>query len=88
MPSVRMYVIRPASYKRCATDMVWRAPKPNLRLASCCNVEVMNGGDGLRLAGFASTNCTVKSRLLIACTANSAWVASEISNLSSFLPAR
>jgi hypothetical protein len=35
--------------------MVCRAPKPNLRLASCCRVEVMKGGAGLRVAGFAST---------------------------------
>ena len=42
--------------------------KPSLRLASCCIVEVVNGGGGLRLAGFASTevteNCAVsRSRL-------------------------
>ena len=36
--------------------MAWRAPMPNLRLASCCSVEVINGGDGLRVPGLASTD--------------------------------
>ena len=26
------------------------APKPSLRAASCCSVEVVNGGDGIALA--------------------------------------
>ena len=35
--------------------MVWAGAKPSLRLASCCRVEVVNGGGGWRLAGLAST---------------------------------
>ena len=35
------------------------APKPSLRAASCCSVEVVNGGDGLRLRCFFSTFATV-----------------------------
>ena len=34
------------------------APKPSLRAASCCSVEVVNGGDGLRLRCFFSTFVT------------------------------
>ncbi len=68
--------------------MVWRAPKPNLRLASCCSVEVMNGAEGLRLAGLASTARTVRSREVIAATAISASSAVARSNFSSRLPAR
>ena len=37
------------SYRRCAIVIVLRAPKPSLRAASCCSVEVVNGGAGLRL---------------------------------------
>ena len=42
--------------------MVCAGAKPSLRLASCCRVEVVKGGGGLRLAGFASTEATVKAR--------------------------
>ncbi len=35
------------SYRRCAVDIVRRGEKPSLRLASCCSVLVVNGGDGL-----------------------------------------
>ena len=56
-----------------------RAPMPNLRLASCWSVEVMNGGEGLRVLGLASTDLTVRSRELIACTASSAAVSFSMS---------
>ena len=35
------------SYSFWAVDMVFLAEKPSLRDASCCRVEVVNGGDGL-----------------------------------------
>ena len=38
--------------------MVSRAEVPNLRLASCWRVEVVKGGDGLRVAGFSSVLLT------------------------------
>src|SRR5215831_12247401 len=43
--------------------MVWAGAKPSLRLASCCSVEVVKGGGGLRLAGLASTLATVNAAL-------------------------
>src|SRR3979490_1839042 len=36
------------SYSCCARRMVRRALKPSLRAASCCSVEVVKGGAGLR----------------------------------------
>ena len=47
--------------------MVCAGAKPSLRLASCCKVEVVNGGGGLRLAGLASTLATVKAAVSSAC---------------------
>ena len=44
--------------------MVWAGAKPSLRLASCCRVDVVNGGGGLRRAGLASILATVKRRVL------------------------
>ena len=46
------------SYRRWATDIVLRAPKPSLRAASCCSVDVVNGGAGERLRSFCSTFVT------------------------------
>ncbi len=51
-----MYVISPTwpsgvstpSYRRWATDMVRLGLKLSLRLASCCSVDVVKGGAGLR----------------------------------------
>ena len=46
------------SYSCCARRMVRRALKPSLRAASCCSVEVVKGGAGLRrrcLRSIAST---------------------------------
>jgi len=39
--------------------MVREAEKPSLEEAACCSVEVVNGGAGLRLTGFASTLSTI-----------------------------
>ena len=38
--------------------MVSRAEVPNLRLASCWRVEVVKGGEGLRVVGFSSVLLT------------------------------
>src|SRR5690349_5821696 len=57
--SVRMYEIYPFSYNFCAISMVLETPYPNFRDASCCNVEVVNGGAGERLPGFTCTSLTV-----------------------------
>ena len=62
--SVRMYVIRPFSYRRCATIMVCDTENPSLRAASCCSVEVVNGGAGMRLSGFLLTLSTLCSAFL------------------------
>ncbi len=39
--------------------MVWLADRPSLRAASCCSVEVVKGGGGLRLNGLVSTEATL-----------------------------
>ena len=39
---------------------MWLAEKPSLRAASCCSVEVVKGGGGLRGDGLVSTDGTVK----------------------------
>ena len=44
--SVLIYVICPASYKFCAALIVLLIAKPNFLDASCCNVDVVNGGAG------------------------------------------
>ncbi len=65
------------------------APKPSLREASCCRVEVVNAGCGLRRTVLRSTAATVKD-----CAASSsraaapAAAASPRSNLSSLPPFR
>ena len=57
------------SYRPCAIFIVREAEKPSLREASCCSVEVMNGGEGCRLTGFFSISPTVKRPALIVSTA-------------------
>ena len=57
----------PFSYKLWAACIVRRAVKPNLRLASCCNVLVVNGGEGRETYGFTSTDVTRKSALRSFC---------------------
>ncbi len=65
--SVRMYEMRPTvpsspiatpSYSFCATCMVLQVVKPSLREASCCRVEVVNGGAGRRLRSLLATSVT------------------------------
>ena len=42
-------------------SIVFDTEKPSLRLASCCRVEVVNGGAGFFSAGFFSILLTVYS---------------------------
>src|SRR5262249_58531351 len=58
--SVRIYVMWPFSYSRCAVDIVYFAEKPSLRDASCCSVVVRNGAYGERRYGLRSPLLTVK----------------------------
>ena len=68
--------------------MAVAAPTPSLREASCCRVEVMKGGGGLRRTWRRSIEATAKARRSIsrlACSARS-WLSR--SNLSSLRPSR
>ena len=51
----------PFSYSRCAMRIVRAEVKCSLRPASCCSVDVINGGYGRRVYGFSSTALTVIS---------------------------
>jgi hypothetical protein len=69
--------------------MVRLVVKPNLRAASCCSVEVVNGGAGRRRRSLLPTALTVSrpcaafsSTLRAACARSS----SGRSNCSNFLP--
>ena len=66
--------------------IVCAGAKPNLRLASCCDVEVVNGGGGLRLAGLASIDATVKAALSSARLKASASAPEPMSSRWIFLP--
>ena len=44
--------------------MVCDTVKPSLRAASCCRVEVVNGGAGVRLMGFFTMVATVNLAVL------------------------
>ena len=59
--SVRIYVICPFSYRCCATIIVCDTVKPSFLAASCCSVDVVNGGAGERLSGFFTTFSTKNS---------------------------
>ena len=50
----------PDSYRRCATIMVCATVKPNLRAASCCRVEVVNGAAGVFFSGRVLMSLMVK----------------------------
>ena len=63
--SVLMYVIKPASYKRCAIFIVLLTEKYNFLAASCWRVDVVKGGAGDFLAGFLSNADTEKSAFLL-----------------------
>ena len=68
--------------------MVWRGEKPSLREASCCRVEVVKGGGGLRRCGFVSILATVKLPPRARPSRRRAVVSSGMSSLSSFLPSK
>ena len=53
--------MRPASYNRCATPIVRDTLKLNLREASCCRVDVVNGAAGFLVAGLVSMDDTTWS---------------------------
>ena len=44
--------------------MVCDTVNPSLRAASCCSVEVVNGGAGVRLRGFFVTSLTLNAASL------------------------
>ena len=46
------------SYRRWASVIVFRAENPSFRAASCCSVDVVNGGAGERLRSLRSTFVT------------------------------
>ena len=54
------------SYSFCATCIVRLVVKPSLREASCCSVEVVNGGDGRRLRSLLTTSVTCSAPLAAA----------------------
>ncbi len=58
--SVRMYVMRPSSYSFWAIRIVVFTENPSLFPASCCRVEVVNGGAGARFTGFTLKSATEK----------------------------
>src|ERR1700710_1381351 len=66
--------------------MVCCAPKPSLRLASCCKVEVVKGALGLRRTRLRSISATEKVPASTAALAASAAAALGRSNWSSLRP--
>ena len=62
--SVRIYVMRPASYSLCATIIVWLTVNPSFLAASCCRVEVVKGGAGVRFSGFLAMDATLNLAFL------------------------
>src|SRR5260370_20199499 len=77
------------SYRRWATRMVWLGLKPSLREASCCRVEVVKEGKGLRLTVLRSTAETLKGApALIFAAAAVAAASSGRSNFSNLRPSR
>ncbi len=66
--------------------MVRWAEKPSLRDASCCRVEVVKGGAGVRRAGFFSTEATLKVADSTAARAAWATASAPRSNFVSRLP--
>src|SRR6266481_5158811 len=69
--------------------MVWLALKASLREASCCKVEVVKGGKGLRRTVLRSTDDTWKGApAAILATADCAAASLGRSNFSSLRPSR
>ena len=53
--------MKPFSYSRWAARMVRLASKRSLRLPSCWRVEVVKGGEGVRVKGFSSAERILNS---------------------------
>ena len=68
--------------------MVFFTPKPSLREASCCRVDVVKGGTGLRRTSPRSTAATRKAPLRIRPAASSATASVPSASLSSAVPSR
>src|SRR3546814_20715101 len=66
--------------------IVWLAEKPSLRAASCCSVEVVNGGGGLRVSGLVSTASPVKCLAFTSASAARASASLVIVNRSILSP--
>ena len=86
-----MYVIKPSpqprpSYSACAADMVRPAPNPSLELASCCIVDVVNGGLGLRAISFSETSATENPPPSFAESTSSAAVSASAKHARSIFP--
>ena len=64
--SVRIYVMYPFSYSRWAVRIVCWDENRSFRAASCCRVEVMNGGAGDCLRSLRATLSTTYAPLLSA----------------------
>ena len=58
-PTAPSLPISTPSYSRCASIMVRFTLKRSLRDDSCCSVEVMNGGTGLRFFSRVPTDLTM-----------------------------
>ena len=72
----------PASYKRCASVIVFLTLKPIRVLAACCNVEVIKGAEGFELVLRDSRSVTENAASRIAATAASASASFLGSNFS------
>ena len=76
------------SYNLCAICIVFLALKPSFRDASCCRVDVINAGAGLRFTVFLLSDetkyfCSNRlSRIVSACSAF------FIENFSNFFPSK
>src|SRR3546814_14455366 len=66
--------------------MVWLAEKPSLRAASCCSVDVVKGGGGLRVSGLVSTLSTLNCPASTSALAASALPSSPSVSFSTFSP--
>ena len=66
------------SYSFWATRMVWLALKRSLREASCCSVDVVNGGCGRRFTVLRSIEATLNARPSMRATAAFAAVSSAM----------
>ena len=66
--------------------MVRRGVMLSFRDASCCMVEVVNGGDGERFLSVRFTDFTVKAAFFVSSTTSSTWAADFNSAFLPFFP--